>query len=281
MTSVIDLPSYSLDECSWLSSEHDAYEENDYRIALLRELADEVYLNRGRRYSTGDLHELADKLEACNEEIIECKSLACKKCNRKFKIERVNDIVSAMKLEQEHGFEFEYGIYTILQYSHCVSAYEFVNYDVPKDKDRVRQVLSRCGISGPVVGCFELDFHEQPQRWLPHYHLLIRKTGNEDAISKLKSCMHKLHPKNIKKNRCARPFMEQKLNDPHKQLSYIYKLASFEVRDYKTHSGKRITHKHRLNKLLFCESLCWLDSKDRRLLPFQWHAREWIKQSKV
>ncbi|WP_210459371.1 hypothetical protein [Vibrio crassostreae] len=281
MTCVIDLPSYSLDECSWLSSEHDAYAENDYRIALLRELADEVYLNRGRRYSTGDLYELADKLEACNEEIIECKSLACKKCNRKFKIERVNDIVSAMKLEQEHGLEFEYGIYTILQYSRSVSAYAFIDYDVPKDKDRIRKILSRCGVIGPVVGSFELDFHEKPQRWLTHYHLLMRQTGNEDAISELKSRVQKLHPINIKKNRCARPFMEQKLSDAHEQLSYIHKLASFEVRDYKTHFGKKGTHKHRLNKLMFCESLCWLDGLDRRTLPFQWHARAWLKQSKV
>lgn len=281
MKGVIELPNRGLEECSWLPSEHEAYEENEYRIESLRELADEVYLNRGRRYSTGKLHELADKLEACNEGSIECKSLACKKCNRKLKIERVNNIVSAMKLEQAHGFEYEYGIYTILQYSRFVSAYDFVDYDIPKDKDRIRKNLSRCGVVSPVVGSFELDFHEKPQRWLTHYHLLIRQTGNDDAISKLKRNIQKLHPTNIKKNRCARPFMEQKLSDPHEQISYIHKLASFEVRDYKTHFGMRVTHKHRLNKRMFCECLCWLDELDKRTLFFQWQAREWLKESKA
>lgn len=57
----------------------------------------------------------------------------------------------------------EYGIYTIIQYSRGVDAYDFVNYDIPKDKDRLRKLLSRCGISGPVLGAFELDFHDSPQ----------------------------------------------------------------------------------------------------------------------
>ncbi|TOF59504.1 hypothetical protein CGJ19_24055, partial [Vibrio parahaemolyticus] len=66
---------------------------------------------------------------------------------------------------------------TIIQYSRGVDAYDFVNYDIPKDKDRLRKLLSRCGISGPVLGAFELDFHDSPQKWLPHYHVLMRKSG--------------------------------------------------------------------------------------------------------
>ncbi|EPN5005464.1 hypothetical protein ACT0GK_003210 [Vibrio parahaemolyticus] len=270
-----------LEECDWLMSEYEAYLENEYRIELLRKVADHVYGSLGRRYSCGRLHELADKLEACNEGLYECKSVACKKCNRQFKIERVNNIIASILLDQEQTQNVEYGVYTIIQYSRGVDAYDFVDYDIPKDKDRLRKLLSRCGIDGPVLGSFELDFHDSPQKWLPHYHVLMRKSGNEEAIEQLGDKLTKLHPKHIKQNRQARPFMKQEFRNPLKQLSYIHKLACFEVRDYQSFWGKNLTKKYRLNKLMFCESLCWLDEQDRRTLPFQWHARAWLKQSKV
>lgn len=222
MNSELFISGIRLEECEWHFSEYEAYEENEYRINILRKIADEIYLNRGRRYSCGRLHELADKLESCNEGLYECKSLACKKCNRQFKIERVNNIIDSILMDQEQEPKFEYGIYTIIQYSRCVGAYDFVDYDIPKDKDRIRQLLSRSKITGPVLGSFELDFHQGPQKWLTHYHLLIRKSGNEDAIKRLKNRITKLHPEHIKKNRQARPFMEQSLKDPLEQLSYIH-----------------------------------------------------------
>ncbi|OBT05136.1 hypothetical protein A9257_05225 [Vibrio cyclitrophicus] len=270
-----------LEECDWLMSEYEAYLENEYRIELLRKMAAHVHGSLGRRYSCGRLHALADKLEDCNEGLYECKSVACKKCNRQFKIERVNNIIASILLDQEQIQNVEYGVYTIIQYSRGVDAYDFVDYDIPRDKDRLRKLLSRCGIDGPVLGSFELDFHCSPQKWLPHYHVLMRKSGNEEAIERLSEKLTKLHPKHIKQNRQARPFMKQEFRDPLKQLSYIHKLACFEVRDYQSFWGKNLTKKYRLNKLMFCESLCWLDEQDRRTLPFQWHAREWLKQSKV
>ncbi|MDF4791202.1 hypothetical protein P3532_19785 [Vibrio parahaemolyticus] len=109
----IFLSGIRLEECDWLMSEYEAYLENEYRIELLRKMADHVHGSLGRRYSCGRLHALADKLEDCNEGLYECKSVACKKCNRQFKIERVNNIIASILLDQEQTQNIEYGVYTI------------------------------------------------------------------------------------------------------------------------------------------------------------------------
>ncbi|UTV27213.1 hypothetical protein [Photobacterium atrarenae] len=282
MISDQSLQEIRLEDCEWFISEYKALEENEYRVDALRRLADDTYMNPHRRYCNADLHNLADKLELCNADEIKCRSYACKRCNRLYQISKVNSIVEIIQSEKNQGIHMNYCFITIVQYSCSVQAYDFVNYDIQSDKDRFRNLLKRSGVKGPVLGTIELDFHRSPQVWLPHYHLIAQLSEeNKIPINNLRDKVTKLHPNHIAPGVLAKPFMVKRIKSLSGLLSYIYKFSCQEVRYYKGRKGDRRTCKFRLNNLLFCESLCWLDQQNRRSLLFEYNVRPWIKQSEL
>ncbi|WP_447073651.1 hypothetical protein [Vibrio alginolyticus] len=265
-----------LENWEWIYDEHQAYEEDIFRIDTLRSRANDLFQVRGRRYTNADMHNLADMIENCIDGEA-CRSPACKRCTRQHQIEHVTSILEVMLTELNMGTSIRYCALHLVQYSRNIEAYEFLNYDVQADKDRLRKLLSSSGIDGPVLGSLEMDFHKSPQKWLSHYHLLTKLTGNEQALGRLSDKIKRLHPEHIKSGVTARPFMVQKIGNPVKQLSYLCKLGFNEVRDYKTNGFRRCTKKYRLDTLLFCDYLCWMNELGRRKFLFQYHAREWKK----
>lgn len=238
----------------------DAIEENFVRIAILRSVGEmENYV-------------LADTLNACSENIKRCNSLACKLCNWRFRVQKVDEVVT--KIRQDGG---RWLVMTIIDYSKAFPIQALENFDVKQAKDRMRKLLSRSGFEKPVLGCFEVDFHVQRGLWLPHFHLLVRNNKrNKKAIKKLRLKLVKLQSNHIKDKREARPIKVQRLKNPYTQIGYIYKLVSNSVHDYvERHSHKARTRKMRLESVLFCQSLCWMHRIGRRRVLFSYGERDW------
>lgn len=278
MRNKLNLNELLTEDWEWIYSYSDAEKEDEYRVETLREVANEIYLNPGRRYSNADMHNLADKLEICSDDE-PCESPACKRCTRNYQIKIVETILRAMKNDLKEDPDIRYCAIHLIQYSRSVELNDFVYYDIQADKDRLRHLISSSELTGPVLGALEMDFHRTPQKWLSHYHLFTRLTGNEEALARLAGKVGKLHPQHIKTNVRARPFLIQEIKDPLEQISYLYKLGFNEVRDYKTPDQKRRTKKYRLEKRLFCDFLCWMDEMGRKKFLYKRHANDWLRHS--
>ncbi|OLQ78894.1 hypothetical protein BIT28_26640 [Photobacterium proteolyticum] len=267
-----------IEEWDWIYNYYDAAIEDEYRVDVLRKTADSIYLEPYVRYTTGYMHELADKLEFCTDEE-PCKSPACKRCVRMFQIEIYRSILRSIVHELERDPDTRFCAMNIVQYSRAVDAYGFVDYDIKADKTRLGKLLFNSKVTGPVLGAFEMDFHKTPQKWLGHYHLFARLSGNEEAIARLSGKVGKLHPEHIKSNVIARPFLVQEIQDPRKQISYLYKLGFNEVRDFKTPNRKRRTKKYRLEERLFCNYLCWMYEMGLKKFLVRRKASVWLRHS--
>ena len=251
-------PYLSLDQLPKFESINDALDENEIRIGILR------------RIGGDENNALADRLMDCYEGINSCNSLACKVCNRNYRLTRVNALVEKVLSTKKRWW-----IVTIIDYERAFT--DLNTFDVRKSKDRLRKLLERSGFEGPIVGCFEMDFHESCGLWLPHYHLLCPSTiKNKQAKEVLKEKLHKQQSHHIKKGRKARPIKIQKLKNPYEQISYIYKLVFYSVHDYESHRTHTIrTRKLRLSDPMFCWSLCWMDRLGRRGVLFSFKERGW------
>ncbi len=267
-----------IEEWDWIYNYDFAAMEDEYRVEVLRKVADSIYLEPNVMYSNADMHDLADRLEYCTKEE-PCGSTACKRCVRMFQIKQYRETLNAMVHELEVDPDVRFCAMHLIQYSRDINAYEFFGYDVQADKDRLRHLLSSSKVAGPILGTFEMDFHKTPQKWLSHYHLFARLTGNEEAIARLVGKVSKLHPKHIKNNVTARPFLIQKIQDPRKQISYLYKLGFNEVRDFKTPDRKRRTKKYRLEDRLFCYYLCWMHEMGSKKFLVKRNASSWLRRS--
>jgi len=237
----------------------EALEENGRRINILC------------RIGGDDFNKLAGRLMDCCEGIKACNSLACKLCNRQYRLKRVDDLVTLI-----HTKKRRWWVVTIVEYSRAFPFEDLDSLDVQKSKDRLRKLLERSGMEGPIVGSFEIDYHEACGLWLPHYHLLFPSTlQNRQAKENLRKKVIKQQPHHIKRNKPARPIKFQRLKRPYTQISYNYKLVSNAVRDYECRrTGKMRTKKYRLADEMFCRSLCWMDRIGRRRLLFSFGERD-------
>ncbi len=219
-----------------------------------------------------DHAELAQRLMNCSEMINPCNSLACKLCNREFRLRRVNEIVDKMRRRKTKWWSV-----TLLDYSRSFGHSELENFDLKKSKDRLRKLLKRSGFHGPVFGSIEIDFHESCQLWLPHFHVVIPiSEQNYKAKKILSQKLKQLQPNHIKAGRIPRPSKFDLIKKPYTQLSYAYKLAFFQVKDWKCkYTGKPLTEKSRLDTEIFCDSLMWMDKQGRRRVLFSYKEQDW------
>lgn len=238
----------SLEQLPKFESINDALDENEIRISTLRYIGGEDY------------EELANRLWECNKGELICNSLACKLCNRNYRLARVNTLV-----EKVLNTKNNWWIVTIIDYERAFT--DLDTFDVRKSKDRLRKILERSGFEGPIVGSFEIDFHKSCDLWLPHFHLLCPSTTKKV----LKGKLYKQQCNHIKKGRKAKPVKFQKLQNPYEQISYIYKLVFNSVHDYKScRTQITRTRKYRLSRSMFCLSLYWMDKLGRRALNFSY-----------
>ncbi|EPF7652383.1 hypothetical protein ACXLRA_002714 [Vibrio vulnificus] len=216
--------------------------------------------------------DLAERLISCCEMNAPCESFACKLCNRRFRLRKVDEIVDKMREGKNKWWSV-----TLLDYSRAFGRSELQHFDLKKSKDRLRKLLKRSGFSGPILGSIEIDFHESCQLWLPHFHLVI-PINKENRIAKkvISKKLKLLQPHHIKVDRIARPSKFMRIKNPYTQVSYVYKLAFFRVIDRKCkYSGKIFTSKYRLEGELFCDSLRWMDAQGRRRVLFSYDERGW------
>ncbi len=251
---------YSLKHLPKFESYNDALEENNIRVSILQ------------RVGGLENNALADKLIRCCELQDKCNSVACKICNRDFRIKRVDELVAKMRRDKGQWFAA-----TIIDYNRAFHDDALFDFDLRKAKDRMRKQIRRSGFDGPMFGTLELDRHRICGLWLPHFHLIYKSTkNNERAVRVLRRKLRRLQVEHIKKTPDARPSKIQKLRKPFTQTSYAFKLVSLEVVDYIcSRSGKRRTTKQRLLDKMFCEHLCWIDKMGRRAFLFSLGERGW------
>ena len=198
----------------------------------------------------GRMFRLKRKLEGCMPEH-QCGSAACPQC---FRLHRLRKLTELLPLRASKG---AYRVVTLVYYDAMLKEEQISCWDHKKFRERVYKMVKRAGFTDKIVGGYELDFHTDIQRWMPHLHLLMpREPG---ALKTLRKAMKR--DKNIRARAgiISRPMKSQKLRDFDAQVTYCFKGMWQEVRPYPDEVGKRRTRKHRLPPVLLARALCKQD----------------------
>ncbi|CZU36725.1 hypothetical protein ACWO08_000975 [Enterobacter hormaechei] len=193
---------------------------------------------------------LKRKLKACMLDK-PCGSAACPQC---FRLHRLRKLAELAPLR---GCMSAYRVVTLVYYDAMLEEEQISCWDHKKFRERVYKMVKRAGFTDKIVGGYELDFHTDIQRWMPHLHLLMpREPG---ALKTLRKAMKR--DKNIRARAgiISRPMKSQKLRDFDAQVTYCFKGMWQEVRPYSDEVGKRRTRKHRLPPVLLARALCKQD----------------------
>ncbi|EOX4463473.1 hypothetical protein ACJ5M5_003351 [Vibrio alginolyticus] len=250
----------SIADLAWFETFNDCVEENFERSRML--------LCSGKE----EAHNLGKLLYQCAEHNIPCNSAACKICNHRYKVTRVDSLVKKIK---KLGVPCR--VLTVIDYSRSVRREDLYDDITRNAKARWAQTLRRSNVHGPIVGAVELDFHEECSMWLLHVHFIYVETShNKKAMREFRKRIGNQQIKHIKKNREARPTHKQPMRSPYRQVSYIYKLSSFRVQDYyDSINHKNRTRKVRLNIPETIEILCLMHRIKRRAFIFNYDNKEW------
>jgi hypothetical protein len=223
--------------------------------------------------------DLSVDLANCTEEN-RCESPACPKCVRNNR----RGFYHAVTMLSELFMEENLRITTLVYYSRGIPTEDLMNFKPSQLKDMLRKQLDRCGFKNPVVGGLELDYHEDIDLWIPHFHLLV-----VDDMEPLKT----LRERYLKKEKrppskstyitpISRPMLVQKLKHPPKQLSYLCKQRWQRIVPYiNPKTGKRGTRKLRLKWNEFIKSLIVLDGYTFSDLMFSYGVRVINNEFKV
>lgn len=219
----------------------------------------------------GGNRELAIKLARCRQKR-RCKSPACPKCVRHNRRGFCHAVTAHSKLHDMANQRTA----TLICHSEAMADEELESFDPNRLTEKVRKQLTRSGFQNPVIGGLELDYHEDIQLWIPHFHLLVANDiGPLETLRKKYLAKEKRPPsKGTHTTPTSRPMMVQKLNNPPKQLSYLCKQRWQLIRPYEDpETGKRRTRKLRLKRYEFIKSLIVLDSFTFSDLMFLYKVR--------
>ncbi|HHQ4473472.1 hypothetical protein ACET8U_20020 [Aeromonas veronii] len=220
-------------------TEDECYKEKQLRVNTLSRSK----LIKARR--------LAEKLSDCDDEE-PCFSFSCPVCVRKFRIKKISQL--ALLCEDYQAWKFV----TIIYYDRMTLT--LGELSIQRLINRLRKQLTRAGISDVLIGFFEVDYHSEYQRWMPHFHLLVRCDSTRNTTwRKLRDCFNKSGKNNDVDIEVRRPTLVKRLKNPLGLISYICKLKWMRVESYYV-KGKRKTRKFRLSKVYFVHSLLKLDS---------------------
>jgi len=164
---------------------------------------------------------------------------------------------------------------TLIFYTDAMTDQQFYRSGVEvirKLKARLRRQLKRAGVKGPIAGSFEVDFHPDIGRWMPHCHLLV--PAQPKALERFRAWMKSEANLRTRKGVKSRPMVIDKLNDPANQVSYLFKSYCMEVRAYqKTGRPKRGTRKVRLSNSQLALSLIMQDRLGFKGVRFLYEVR--------
>ncbi|MEQ9903303.1 hypothetical protein [Pectobacterium aroidearum] len=171
----------------------------------------------GIRQDNDEYVKLADMLEECAPEE-PCKSMACSLCQRSRRLRFMRKWMPYIKEHQE-----DYVAVTLVFYADMLSTSELLNWDYNRLKQRLLKVIQRIGFKAPIIGGFEMDYHnythdKKKSYWLPHFHLLM--PNEREKLQKLREYM--LRKKNIqaREGKRNRPMRIDVIKDVERQMSY-------------------------------------------------------------
>ena len=166
-----------------------------------------------------ELLDLLIKLENCEVED-RCRSGACPVC---VSITRADLILSALEVIDTNQ---EWCMITVIYFNSEMSDEDMSNFRIEKLKNRLHKQLERCQFDAPVIGSFEIDYHESSQKWLPHFHLLT--PNNQRNIKRLRQY--------FRQNRAMKISIIK--NRP-EQISYAFKFYWGRMYEYKFNGKTR------------------------------------------
>lgn len=217
----------------------------------------------------GGHSDLAEKLFECGWNC-DCTSPACPQCSR---THRRGFYHAARTLSNQYDEANQQAV-TLAYYSEAITSEELEDFDPKQIKDRLRQQLVRCDFQNPVIGGLELDYHDDIDLWIPHFHLLVLDDARALETLRKQRARKEKRPTRTTSSPTSRPMLVQSLKNPSKQLSYLCKQRWQLIRSYPDPvTGKRRTKKYRLEQYEFILALAVLDGYTFSDLMFTYKVR--------
>jgi hypothetical protein len=180
-----------------------AERERHHRIASLRKL-------RSR-----EARETADRLEACAPGF-RCLSPSCPVCAGRTRIWFYSEIARVLGVRSSTGTT-NLELITLVHEDWILPTGRIADLNPMLLTDRVRHQLFRAGAGGAIViGAVHGEFDQQRRYWQLHLHLAAKGLTTETIAS-----MRLRHYR--RSEHIYRPMVVQPLNDPERQISYLYK----------------------------------------------------------
>ncbi len=240
-------------------TQDDAEKENKERINILKCF----YIENNKPSCIS----LAKLLAGCTE-YDPCKSMACAKCQRKWRLDFLKKWLPFF-LENKG-----YKMVTLIDYQNMMPNKKLFQMDIDLIKQRFVKTSYRIGFDKPVVGGFDMDYHnytheQKDNHWMPHFHLLV--PNEPEKLEKLRSYM--LRPKNlyIRKGRKNRPMRIDDIDNVASALSYCVTGMWLEIAWFINEDGKlkKFKNKRRIkDKRVFAKSLIKLNRLKASQLNF-------------
>ncbi|WP_447766791.1 hypothetical protein [Aeromonas veronii] len=237
----------------------DADKERRYRIKAItkavRQNRDEnrkqlPAMKKEQKAWRGRALKLRRKLMQCAIES-PCGSAACPQCFRMHRLRKLAELGALRKNKQA------YRVITLIYYDAMLEQNELPSWNYSRFKERAYKMIKRAGFKGKIVGGFELDFHDDIQRWMPHLHLLM--PNENPSLKALRRAITRHKNMRTRPGIMSRPMKVQKLRNFNKQVTYCFKGMWQELRSYEDGLGDRRTRKHRLPPVLLAQALCKQD----------------------
>lgn len=238
--------------------------EKCFRVKSLQKCQGKVY------------QDLFKKLKDCHPSY-PCGSAACPECFRKHRLEMIGEVLRLCKKNKK------WRSITLIFYQDAFYDNQLLKWHPDTLIARLRRWLNECGFSGMVIGGFEMDYHIDIKKWMPHFHLII--PNDKQAIKRLRIRMKNKKNMNTRGNVINRPMLVSKLKAPLRQVSYRFKaiwwrVESIQYDDYyiqgsKERKRKRWTKKYRLLRNQYVDSLIKLDSIGITGLTFMYKVRKY------
>ena len=180
--------------------------------------------------------------ECSNDE--PCGNVSCPVCYSEYRKRIIYETIISIKNKDD------YCIVTLIFYSDAMTDSEVTKDNLLRIKNNLYQQLYRIGFSDSIIGGFEFDFHTDIGKWMPHFHLLVKK--DNEKIELLRKYMNRKSNLNSRPEVKDKPMMVQDLEDPPEQISYLFKFYAKEIRPYINNRGERNTKDYRLTNERHC-----------------------------
>lgn len=212
---------------------------------------------------------LADKLKNCSPEEV-CGSMACSLCQR---YRRLKFMQKWLPYIEEH--QNDYKAVTLISYADMFSNSTLFAWDLGMLKQRLLKAIQRIGFSAPVIGGFEMDYHNytheaERSHWMPHFHLLI--PNQPEKLEMLRQYMLREKNLHVRPGRISRPMKEDCITSSAHALSYCVTGIWQEYSWFLNAESelKKVRSATRIRDLsVFAKSLVKLDRMSDALLTFR------------